>query len=781
MAHPWAALLIVVIVAFFSTSDIVELFPALDPFTSSALFPYVHGIEDLISLSLILLSAYKYSNNLAFLTLTVYLAWHIPSAALKFPTQTDELPRILYTTVVGVIGIMIAGKRRLAEANMAQTNHDLEIAQQLTKIGNWKWDIASGEVEWSKGLCLINKWDPQEKPPAFSQMSPFYTPESWKRLSESVAEAVKTGMPYYLELNQIQTDGMVIRTETRGEADFDKHGKITGLHGTVKDISESKRAQEQILHLADMLRTIRSINQLITREKDRERLIQKSCELLFARENLDEVWILLFDTGGDIAMGSSRTHGKESTDFLRQLKSGSYPECMMQVLAPGETSIFFEKPGISHKNCVLAPFHSLQDTLRGKLEYDGRTYGVIGIAGTQGTVFDAEESGLFNELCGDISFALESIRQERERKQAEEARRVSDENFRHSVDDSPLGIRILNNLGETVYANRALLEIYGFTTYEDFNRIPTKKLYTPEAYIEHHKRVEKRARGEFVPPSYETSIVRTDGKIRHMEVVRKDVIWNGKPQFQQLYLDMTELKTLQEQLIMQDRLVSIGQLVSGVAHELNNPLTSVIGFSELLLAKDLPDDIKSDLTIVNQEAKRTSSIVKNLLTFARQQPQEKMPININLPIQTVLMLRSHDQSVNGVTVKVNLAFDLPLVMANISQMQQVFFNIITNAEFAMIEAHQKGTITIITENAGKNIRVSISDDGPGITPENMKRLFSPFFTTKALGKGTGLGLSICQGIIAEHGGRIWAESEPGTGATFKVEIPCARMNTDSPV
>jgi nitrogen-specific signal transduction histidine kinase len=235
--------------------------------------------------------------------------------------------------------------------------------------------------------------------------------------------------------------------------------------------------------------------------------------------------------------------------------------------------------------------------------------------------------------------------------------------------------------------------------------------------------------------------------------------------------DNTERKRLQEQLIAQDRLVTIGQLVSGVAHELNNPLTSVIGFSDILLHKQLPDHIRADVEIVNAEAKRTALIVKNLLTFARQQPQQKAPVDINKPLQTVLQLRDHTQRAINIETETHLAKGLPPIMANSSQLQQVFLNIIVNAEQAMLEAHNKGTLHITSERRGDLVRVTIADDGPGISHENMSRLFTPFFTTKEIGNGTGLGLSISQGIILEHGGRIWAESEMGNGATFFIELP----------
>ncbi len=239
--------------------------------------------------------------------------------------------------------------------------------------------------------------------------------------------------------------------------------------------------------------------------------------------------------------------------------------------------------------------------------------------------------------------------------------------------------------------------------------------------------------------------------------------------------DITEHKKMEEQLMVNDRLASIGQLASGIAHELNNPLTSVIGFSELLLGKDLAEDVKEDLATINREAKRTANVVKGLLTFARKQGTEKALVDINSSVQVVLQLRSYEHRVSNIYLNARLAPDLPQITGNSSQLQQVFLNIVINAEQAMLEAHGRGTLTIATERVGDIVRASITDDGPGISPENMRKLFTPFFTTKEVGKGTGLGLSICHGIITEHNGRIYAESKTGKGATFVVELPISQQ------
>lgn len=235
--------------------------------------------------------------------------------------------------------------------------------------------------------------------------------------------------------------------------------------------------------------------------------------------------------------------------------------------------------------------------------------------------------------------------------------------------------------------------------------------------------------------------------------------------------DVTEERAKQEQLHLTDRLASIGEMAAGIAHELNNPLTGVIGMSQLLLDEEMSDGAKEDLKSIYSEAQRAAAVVKKLLTFARQHPTERKAVQINAVVEDVLSLRAYEQRVNNIRVTTRFDDHLPEIVADPFQMQQVFLNMVLNAEQAMMEAHKEGTLTITTERVDGNIKVSFSDDGPGISPENMRKLFSPFFTTKTVGKGTGLGLSICYGIVTDQGGRIYAQSELGKGATFVVELP----------
>jgi C4-dicarboxylate-specific signal transduction histidine kinase len=226
---------------------------------------------------------------------------------------------------------------------------------------------------------------------------------------------------------------------------------------------------------------------------------------------------------------------------------------------------------------------------------------------------------------------------------------------------------------------------------------------------------------------------------------------------------------MQEQLMMADRLASIGELTSGIAHELNNPLTAVICFSDLLVDKDLPEDVHADLKVISREAKRSARVVGNLLAFARKHPEEKQPVDMKNTMERVLELRAYEQKVNNIRVNTSFASDLPEIMANSFQLQQVFLNIIINAEHFMLEARGRGTLTTATEQASEVARASFADDGPGIAEQNLTRVFHPFFTTKEVGKGIGIG--ICHGTTTGDGSRIYAQSEPDKGATFVVQLP----------
>jgi len=247
------------------------------------------------------------------------------------------------------------------------------------------------------------------------------------------------------------------------------------------------------------------------------------------------------------------------------------------------------------------------------------------------------------------------------------------------------------------------------------------------------------------------------------ELLKKEIIERQRAE--------EELRKSQDQLIQSEKMAAVGQLVSGVAHELNNPLMAISAGAELMLRYVKDQTIQEDVESLHKDTQRAITIVRNLLSFARKKNPERKLVSLNDVVQSVIDLQIYELNLDNIDVISELDPDLPKTMADFQQLQQVFLNLTLNAWQAMKEAHNRGTLVIRTQHSEDKLRVSFTDDGPGIPKKIVGRIVEPFFTTKDVGKGTGLGLSICYGIIQRHGGNLSIQSKAGEGATFIVEIP----------
>ena len=286
---------------------------------------------------------------------------------------------------------------------------------------------------------------------------------------------------------------------------------------------------------------------------------------------------------------------------------------------------------------------------------------------------------------------------------------------------------------------------------------------------------------EGVVTDYLLRLRRADGTAIWVEVTaHAEAAGDGLMRLDALVRDVSDRKRLEDQsrdlysqLLQAEKMAALGTTISGVAHELNNPLATILTWAERLAERDLEPQARRGLETILHEAERAARIVRNLLTFARKRHTTRTMVDVNQVVRETLSLRSYEQRVTNITVIDALAAGIPQIFADPHQIQQVLLNLVINAEQAMLGANGRGTLVVRTwqDFERESIVLEVNDDGPGVSEEVKLKIFDPFFTTKEVGKGTGLGLTVAYAIVQEHGGRMWLESEPGSGASFYLELP----------
>jgi len=555
-----------------------------------------------------------------------------------------------------------------------------------------------------------------------------------KRLSERLEGKVEGREISY---RAIKKDGSIIYVEVYGML-IDYQGK-PGVMGTLIDVTERKRAEEQLQQEKGRAQRYLDIAGVILVANDahgRVTMINKrGCEVL----GYDQEEII----------------GQNWFDMVIPSKSSREVKRIFKKLMAGEVEpvAYFENPVLTKK-------------------------------GEERII--AWNNVILKDGAGNIVGTLSSGEDITERKKAEEALQASEERYRLLAENVRDVIWSTDMDLRFTYVSPSIKYI-GDRTAEEVMSMSLGQLLTPSSqelamktFAEELLIANVRSGDPYRSRTLEVEFLRRDGTILWAELkmnfmrepdgrptgilgVMRDISERRKAE--------EERRTLEQKALLASRLASVGELASGIAHEINNPLTGVIGYAELLIQEDVPEHIKNDLEIVYDGAKRVADIVKGLLKFARQTKPERTLVNINEIIGVNLRLRAYEMETGNIKVITKLDPDIPLTVADAGQLQQVFVNLLINAETEMKLAHGKGKLTVKTEHIDGKIRISFKDNGPGIAKENLERIFDPFFTTREMGKGTGLGLSICHGIITEHGGRIWAESQPGRGASFIVELP----------
>lgn len=361
-----------------------------------------------------------------------------------------------------------------------------------------------------------------------------------------------------------------------------------------------------------------------------------------------------------------------------------------------------------------------------------------------------------------------------DRREAERRYRHERDFNRNILNNTQSMILVLDTAGLVSYANRRCLTLgYGEQDLLGHAFVemvpPARRPILAEAV--------ERALGGVAVDNLETPVMRGSGSAARFSMslspMRDD---DGEINSVVVVMtDVTDASSLHAKLMHTEKMAALGQLVSGVAHEVNNPLAAIVGFTDLLLENPaVPEEAKQDLGVILQEAERTRQIVQNLLSFAREMPAQREPVRVNTVVQQTLKLRSYDLLSHGVEVIERYTDELPLTVGDPHELQQVFLNILNNAYDAIQEVRRAGKIEISTCRKNGHVEIRFRDNGPGV--RHPDRIFDPFYTTKEVGKGTGLGLSICYGIIRAHRGEIEVQNNPdGIGCTFSVRLPAAEQ------
>ncbi len=647
-----------------------------------------------------------------------------------------------------VVSMRDVTERRQAEQALKESEERYRLLAENVSDVIWTVDMALRLTYVSPSVELMRGYTPDE---VMSQsLDEMFTPTSLgivlktyaDELSKESAGEGGASRTVTLEAENPCKDGSTVWVEMAMTPLRDEGGQITGILGTSRDISERKRSEEALRE-----------------SEERYRLLAENVG--------DVIWTL------DLNLKS--TYISPSVVHLRGYTAEeAVAGGIERILTPASIEVAAK---------ALAEEWALEET-GGADPNRFRTLELEMYCKDGPTIWTEVKLGFMRAGEGPPIGILGVTRDISGRKKAEEALKASEESYRVVVDNAIEAILVAQD-GMVKFLNPATIAMTGYSEEEIMSRPFAEFLHPEDGEMVYDRHV-KRLEGEEIPSEYGFRVIHKDGKTRWVEVNVARISWGEKPAGMIFLRDITDKKRAEEerrrmeqQVQLAGRLAAVGELAAGVAHELNNPLTSVQAYAQLLKDRDdLDESARSDVATIYGEAQRASRITANLLSFARQHRPEKTFVSLNDVLHSSLELQAYRLKVNNIQVLTELAPDLPKTMVDLHQVQQVFVNLMTNAEQAMTGT-SGGALTLKTETTDGVIRVSVADDGPGVRQEDLKRIFDPFFTTKEVGKGTGLGLSICYGIVREHGGRIWARNNPDRGATFTVELPIVSENAAS--
>jgi hypothetical protein len=554
-------------------------------------------------------------------------------------------------------------------------------------------------------------------------------------------------------------------------------GAVDGAVITAWDISELTRAWRRIAALDRTRAMLSDINQAIVRVRERQVLLDEACGIAAGVGGLPLAWIGFVNPDGDIAVAASAGSAVRILDQVtvsaRNDPAGS---------GPAGASVRENRPVVLDKVMELWreqwQAHGLRSAAAFPLRHADRAIGCFVLCSTESHFFDTEEVRLFEELAGDISFALDSIEAERGRTAAEEALRGSEERYRYLFERNPQAMWVFDvETFRFLAVNDAAVDTYGYAR-DEFLAMTIKDIRPEEdvpALLNEVATVapELRSRGTWRHR-------RKDGELMDVEVSSHDFDYGGRKSRLVSVIDVTERRRLEARMAESARMEAMGHLAGGIAHDFNNLLTVVNGYADMLVAELGDSPLAEDAREIRRAGARAAELTRQVLAFARRQVMEARPVDANAAVGAVsqMLRRLIGEQVRLIT---NLDCRPAVVMADPGQLDQVLVNLAINARDAMPDGGDLTIGVICLDRAedfehglsGPAVLLTVADTGMGMDATTLTRAFEPFFTTKQTGAGTGLGLATVDGIVHQSHGEIWAESTVGHGTTIFVLLPQA--------
>ncbi len=694
------------------------------------------------------------------------VVWGDVSVTLR--RDPEGRPLHFITTVVDITD------RRSAEEALRSAEERQRAMIACSPVALYTVDMDGIVTTWNPSCERVFGWSAAE---AIGRPLPIVPEDRAEEFAGLRRRVLEEGGFFGLELDRLRKDGSLIPISLSVAPVRDGRGETIAIMGAALDLSDRKTAERRVEHLNRVLRAIRDVNQLITHETDRDRLLARTCEILVSTRGYRSAWVAVHDGDGTVATVAECGAGEGFAAMRASLERGVRPECWRRAAASPEGFARVRDTQLNCTSCAMALGYGDTAAFAGVLRHGGRDHGVLVVALPEGLSDDDDELSLFRELVGDVAYALHAMEETRRR-------RAGEERFRSYVEHAPYGIFVADREGRYLEVNPAAADLTGYPE-ERLLSMTIADLLPPdagEAGLAHFRSLLESGRA-----SRELEHVHAGGERRRWMV--SAVALDGD-RFLGFAEDVTdrrrieaEREQLQSQLAQAQKLESVGRLAGGVAHDFNNILQAMMAASDLLLVR-LPegDDRLGLAREISGGVERAAALTRQLLAFARRQTIRPEVLDLNETVETMLKMMRR-----LIGEDVDLLWrpgpGLWPVRLDPGQVDQILANLCVNARDAIVGV---GRLTIETGNvtfdeaycarhagfsAGEFVMLAVSDDGCGMDAATCAQVFEPFFTTKGPHEGTGLGLATVYGIVKQNEGFVNVYSEPGEGTTFKVYVP----------